>query len=83
MNRKEFKISDVERVILSSIDSCFKYLARDESGCLYVHEQTPFKIEEEWVSHHKVGNLNVFMDLFDYIRQEDEKPTLISDLLSS
>ena len=38
--------TDVERHILERTDKRFKWIARDENGCLYIYNTKPYKDEE-------------------------------------
>lgn len=79
--REEPTITSDEKNILRSIDSKFKYIARDYGGDLYIYYEEPEKNEEDWITLNFVGCLNVFGHLFRMVKFEDEEPWLIEDLL--
>lgn len=76
--RKE--LADVEISILKSINSKFKYIARDKNGELFIFERKPHKCSTWW-SQKDAIDFELFGHMFAMIRWEDEEPTLIADLL--
>lgn len=80
--RKEpIKLTDDERVILMNIDKRYKWIARDESGKLYIFINKPYKIDFLWYAVDSIDDLSVFRHLFQSVKWEDEEPYLIEDLL--
>ena len=79
------KLNGAEKVILSNIDKKFEWIAKDKSGDGWVCEGKPYKSAEYWES--SLGDvehfLNVFPDLFKFIKWEDEEPYNIKELLEA
>lgn len=76
-------MTEQEKVVLQSIDSEFKYIARDKNGFLYLYVDEPTKQEKSWYPETDYSDLCAFNHLFKNISWEDEEPTLIEDLLNS
>lgn len=76
------KLTEDEKAILRNIDKKYKYIARDDSDNLFIHNTKPKKDGWEWSSDNGVyRSLVMFNHLFQFIKWEDEEPYLISDLL--
>lgn len=92
---EKFAFSDtfVEITILNYLANRthFKWIARDQDGCLCVFENKPCKEETNdnigyvyWTrsdNESDFGSLDPFNNLFKFIKWEDEEPTLIKDAL--
>lgn len=80
---KPFVISKSDRMFLDYIKEEYKYIAKDESGKLYVYNSKPYKNKEfkfwcgsnNFVSCHMDCNID-----FPMIKWSDEEPWLIEDL---
>lgn len=80
--RKEFVVSTDEKTLLRIIPKTFKWIVRSQERCLLLYEEKPQKTRYYWESSlGNVESLMVFNHLFEYIKWEDELPTLIEDLL--
>ena len=80
--RKEFVVSTDEKTILRILPKQFKWIARSYENTLLLYEEKPQKTRYYWESSlGDVENLMAFNHLFEYIKWEDELPTLIEDLL--
>lgn len=80
--RKEFVVSTDEKILLRIIPKTFKWIVRSYENILFLYEDKPQKTRYYWESSKgDVENLMVFNHLFEYIKWEDELPTLIGDLL--
>lgn len=79
------KLSDAERVILENIDKDYEWICRDKNGYLNVYIGKPTKNEEGsiWVWHTDYREINVFPNLFQFIKWEDENPYNIEELLKN
>lgn len=77
------KLIEDEKVILRNLPECFKWIARDEDGRLFVYSFKPLKTTHAWMGDSLMyfTYLNVFNHLFSFIKWEDEEPYLIEDLL--
>lgn len=73
INRKEYEE-------LKALDDEWKWIARDESGELYMHGEKPKKILVEWAGE---GNYYLYLDseTFQSIQWEDEEPCSVAELI--
>ena len=79
--RKETpKLTEYEKAILSNIDKCIKYIARNMDGSLLVYEDKPVKAREHWDCEFQVYYFP-FDKLFQFIQWGDEEPYSIEELL--
>lgn len=77
------KLSYDEKIILRSIDKCFKCIARDKSGILRICAgERLSKMYDQWYSKCYYSQSFPYTNLFNFIKWEDEKPYLIEDLLN-
>ena len=74
------KLIEAERVILKNIPKKYKYIARDNSGLLYIYENKPKKDGNVW-SNYNYNCFDLFQHLFQFIKWEDEEPYKIQELL--
>ena len=82
--RKEFVVSTDEKTILRILPKQFKWIVRSYENILFLYEDKPQKTRYCWESSKgDIENLMVFNHLFEYIKWEDELPTLIEDLLKN
>lgn len=78
----EKALSNDERIILENIDERYQWISRDENGDLYVYENKPQKKDSYcWYVCDGFCGFSAFNHLFKMIKWEDNKPTLIADLL--
>ena len=77
--KPKIKLTEDEKAILRNMPQYYKWIARDENGCLYVYTSKPEKVITMW----KGSGLPMmpFNHLFQFIKWEDEEPYLIEDLL--
>lgn len=59
----------------------FRYIARDEAEWLYAYYEPPVKGVDCWEDGECYGSLEMFGDLFEFVKWEDEKPTSICEIL--
>lgn len=82
---EEYKppISNLEYDILDYLynNTKFRYLARDDGKWLFAYYEPPVKGTEFWGGGENYGSLEVFNDIFDFVRWEDAKPTSIKEIL--
>ena len=52
--------TDVERRILEATDKSYKWIARDENGCLYIYDTKPYKDEDYGHFNTKFGSGYLF-----------------------
>ena len=72
-------ISNLEYDILEYLynNTKFRYLARDDGKWLFAYYEPPVKGGESYES------LDVFSDIFNFVRWEDAKPTSIKEILDN
>ena len=77
--KEKSKLTEDEKAILRNLPKDYKWIARDENGCLYVYASKPEKVITMW----KGSGLPMtpFDHLFQFIQWEDDEPYLIEDLL--
>ena len=66
----------------------FGYIARDKDGNLFSFWYEPKKVNDIWdcdvpKNQNYSHDLTLFNELFKFIKWEDEKPTLISNILKN
>lgn len=72
---KTWQFTDDEKVILRNLPEEYKWIARDENGCLSVCDTAPIKLNyHEWGDSLQVRNLKAFEHLFQSIQWADETP---------
>ena len=73
-----------EKHFLNILSPKSKYIARDESNKLYVYNGKPARTNCYWHSNNGVFcyhvSTNIFGNMFDFIKWEDEEPWRIEDL---
>lgn len=76
------KISKRDRAFLDYIKACFKYIARDENGRLFVYSEKPIKKSCYYdnVGGVTVGIVFAFDIKLPMVKWEDSEPWLIEDL---
>ena len=79
--REEPTITEDEKTILRNLPGKYEWIARDESGVLYIYHDKPKKEEFMWVDGFENRCLNLFDHLFKMVKWEDEEPWKIKDLL--
>nr|DAP77237.1 MAG TPA: hypothetical protein [Caudoviricetes sp.] len=61
--------------------SGYNFIARDEDDRLFLYKDNPWKCEAVWNS--KNSNMFVFLELFNFVKWEDEEPYSIDEILSN
>lgn len=79
--REEPTITEDEKTILRNLPGKYEWIARDESGVLYIYHDKPKKEEFTWVDGFENRCLNLFNHLFGMVKWEDDEPWRIEDLL--
>lgn len=59
----------------------FRYIARDEAKWLYAYYEPPVKGTDCWEGGECYGTLELFGDIFEFVKWEDDKPTSIREIL--
>lgn len=79
--REEPTITENEKVILRNLPGKYEWIARDESGVLYIYHDKPKKKEFTWVVESGSRCLDLFDHLFKMVQWEDDEPWKVEDLL--
>ena len=61
----------------------YRFIARERNDTIYIYKRKPKKGSDAWDSSTGMLNLNVFINLFPFIKWEDEEPTSIKDVLDN
>lgn len=61
----------------------YRFIVREKSDNIYIYKRKPKKGIGAWDSSTGMLNLNVFINLFPFIKWEDEEPTSIKDVLNN
>ena len=72
-------LTEDEKVILRNL-SKYKWIARDNSGALYIYASKPKKDGDRWAGF-GIDNFYLFKHLFQFIKWEDEEAYNIEELL--
>lgn len=75
------KLTEVEKIILKSLDKNLKWIARDKNGKLCLYETKPYKSASIW-SLGITFTFFMFNHLFEFIKWEDDEPYCIEKLLN-
>lgn len=72
-------------VLKHCLNEGWNYIVRDKNGCLNAYTSEPKKLEDfnVWHSYSKFVSLNLFKNLFTFIKWEDENPRMIKDILDN
>ena len=83
--KKPIILTELEYNILKFIadNTKYMYIARDKSCFLGVYHNKPDKLNNSWGCYYTTGNLNVFNELFQFVKFEDEEPYSINDILKN
>lgn len=79
--REEPTITEDEKAILRNLPGNYEWIARDESGVLYIYQDKPEKNSFAWAVRFGSRCLSLFDHLFKMVKWEDEEPWKIEDLL--
>lgn len=83
--REPVKLTRFEQDILKYIleKTQYRFIVREKSDNIYIYKRKPKKGIGAWDSSTGMLNLNVFINLFPFIKWEDEEPTSIQDVLDN
>ena len=81
LKKEKPKLNEDEKVILRNIDKEYKWITRDEDMTLSFHSVKPHKEAYFWSSLEANYVSNLFPNLFQFIKWEDDEPYLIEELL--
>ena len=78
------QFSEDEKIILRNIDKECKWIARDKNGNLFLYSKKPAKYGDSWSWDDGICNadyIDIFPDLFQSIKWEDEEPVEIAKVI--
>lgn len=84
--KEPIKVSGLEHELLKfwyESGCCYRYIARDSSGNLFLYVKRPTKKAEVWASIEWHKFISDFNDLFKFIQWEDSEPTSIKEVLEN
>lgn len=86
--KEPVKLSRFEHEYLERISnhSKFRYIARDEIGCIFAYENKPRKYSNHWnviIEGGALARLPLCDDLYQFMSWEDEEPTPIKEVLDN
>ena len=79
--REDPTITEDEKTILRNLLGKYEWIARDESGVLYIYHNKPKNKEFTWVVESGSRCLDLFDHLFKMVQWEDDEPWKVEDLL--
>lgn len=81
--KEHVKLTRFEQDILKYIleKTQYRFIVREKSDNIYIYKRKPKKGIGAWDSSTGMLNLNIFINLFPFIKWEDEEPTSIKDVL--
>ena len=69
------QFTNLEKILLQSVHTKFKYIVRDASGQLFIYENEPHKVEEYWYATGDGGrNTFPYNHLFGEVQWTNQKP---------
>lgn len=61
----------------------YRFIARERNDTIYIYKRKPKKGSDAWEIISGMQNLNLFINLFPFIKWEDLEPTSIENVLNS
>lgn len=61
----------------------YRFIVREKNDSIYIYKRKPKKGLGAWDINTGMQNLNIFVNLFPFIKWEDEEPTSIEDVLNN
>lgn len=83
--KESIKLSRLEHDVLKYLleKTQYRFIVREKSDNIYIYKRKPKKGIGAWDSSTGMLNLNVFINLFPFIKWEDSAPTAIEDVLNN
>lgn len=83
--KEPIKLTRLEHGILEYLfkNKQYKFIVRERNDCLYIYKSNPKKEVDSWQSLSMSCGLSLFNGLFEFVTWEDEKPTLIKEVLEN
>lgn len=81
----QLKVSKLEYDILLYLyhNTKFRYIARDEGMWLFAYYESPVKCTDNWQGGKCYETLDIFSNLFKFVKWSDDQPTSIKDVLDN
>ena len=81
--KKHIKLTRFEYEILEYLfkNKQYRFIVRERNGYLYAYINKPRKYNNAWQSLTCMRSMNLFDDLFQFVRWEDKEPTSIEEVL--
>ena len=80
--KKQIELTSDEKSLLAGLPKQYEWIVRNPNGTLEMTEKEPIrKFGENWETNHGKIGLNYYIDMFQFITSNDEKPTSIEYLL--
>lgn len=83
--KEHVKLTRFEQDILKYIleKTQYRFIVREKSDNIYIYKRKPKKGTGAWDISSGMQNLNIFVNLFPFIKWQDEEPTSIKDVLDN
>lgn len=83
--KESVKLTRFEHDVLKHLleKTQYRFIVREKSDNIYIYKRKPKKGIGAWDSSTGMLNLNVFINLFPFIKWEDEEPTSIEYVLKN
>ena len=83
--KEQIILTELEYNILKylSDNTEYMYISRDKSGFLGVYHNKPDKLNNAWGCYGSTGHLNVFNELFQFVKWKDEEAYSVNDILKN
>lgn len=84
-DKESLKVSKLEFDILLYLyhNTKFRYIARDEGMWLFAYYESPVKCTDNWQGGKCYETLDIFSNLFKFVKWSDDQPTSIKDVLDN
>nr|DAT87457.1 MAG TPA: hypothetical protein [Caudoviricetes sp.] len=81
--KEPVKLTELEHGILEYLleKTQYRFIVREKSDSIYIYKRKPKKGLGAWDISTGMQNLNIFVNLFPFIKWEDSEPTSIQDVL--
>jgi hypothetical protein len=83
--KEPVKLTRFEQDVLKHLleKTQYRFIVREKSDSIYIYKRKPKKGIGAWDNSTGMLNLNVFINLFPFIKWEDSEPTLIQGVLNN
>lgn len=85
-HKEPIKLTLHEKCILESLQNDYQYIARYQNGDLFIYKHKPIRECDTWYLPNQFAgfrSMNIFKDLFKFVKPEDELPYMIEDILNN